>query len=63
MFESIGTIVAVVVCIVGIMIFSFAFKAGNKRIAAFVVGLLVIALSIYIMPQLDRDKPDVYYRK
>jgi hypothetical protein len=63
MLDSVLTLVAVIVLAFGIGIFSLAFKSGYNRIAAFVVGLLVIALSVYIMPHKDRDQPDVYYRK
>jgi len=57
------TLVAVILFFVGIGIFSLAFKSGYNRFAAFVVGLLIIALSAYIMPHQDNDQPDIYYRK
>ena len=56
-------LVSFVIVIFGIGLISLAFKSGYNRIAAFVVGLLIIALGVYIMPHQNKDQPDVYYRK
>lgn len=69
MFESILTLIAVAICLGGTAILSLTFKASHikvpvfNRLVAFVVGLLVIALGMYVLPHQNSDQPDTYYRK
>ena len=63
MLESILTLASVVLFLFGIAILSLAFKSGYNRISTLVAGLLIIALSMYLMPHQDSDQPDIEYRK
>jgi putative Mn2+ efflux pump MntP len=56
-------IIAVVLITFGGWVLSFSFKADYQKIGPILAGAIMIALGFYILPNQDKDQPDIYYRK